>query len=146
MAVPIVDVNIVGVVLAAIAAFIVGMAWYSPMLFGNQWSKELGWTEKQMKEMKKKGASKMGKAYATHFIGGVLMAYVLAHVIGFATDGYAQVMDGVVSGFWMWLGFVVPLLSGAVLWEGRSKKYYMINVGYYLVSLVVMGAIIAWWA
>ena len=50
-----------------------------------------------------------------------------------------------VVGFWNWLGFVAPVTLGSVLWEGKSPKLWVLNNGYYLVSLIVMGVILALW-
>ena len=53
---------------------------------------------------------------------------------------------GLQGGFWNWLGFVMPVTLGIVLWEGKSWKLFGINAGYYLVSLPIMGVILAMWS
>lgn len=49
------------------------------------------------------------------------------------------------AGFWNWLGFVAPVTLGAVLWEGKHWKLWFLNNGYYLVTLLLMGAVLALW-
>lgn len=48
-------------------------------------------------------------------------------------------------GFWNWLGFVAPVTLGGVLWEGKPWKLWGLNNGYQLLSLLVMGVILALW-
>ncbi len=52
-------------------------------------------------------------------------------------------MEGMMVGFWAWLGFVATIMLGKVIWEMTPVKLYGINVAYYLVSLLLMGAILA---
>ena len=140
MAVPNVDINFVAVLASAVVAFIIGGLWYSPILFGNAWMKAGGINKKDIEKSKKKW---MGKYYFVSFLGGLLMAYVLAHFMQYLT---AQTFsDGMQAGFWIWVGFIVPVSLGSVLWEGKSLKFYFINIGYYLVSLISMGGILASW-
>lgn len=132
-----IEVNYVSVLAAAIASMGVGFLWYSPLLLGNQWIKEMGLSKKDM-EKGKKNANKM---YMLSTIGAVLMAYVLYHVIemSMAFYGYSKVQTGLTSAFWMWFGFVMPVQLTEVLFGGKSMKLFAINTGYQLASLVVMG-------
>lgn len=140
MAIPDVIINYWAVLAAAVASFIIGGLWYSPVLFGNAWMESGGITKKTMETAHKKG---LGKSYFIAFFGGLLTAYILAHFAKYLT---AQTFsEGMIAGFWIWLGFVVPILLGSVLWEGKSFRFYMINALYYLVSLEVMGGILAVW-
>lgn len=140
MAAPVVDVNYAAVLVASVASMVIGGLWYSPLLFGKAWTKLSGMTEKQLAEAKKKG---MAKSYIAAYVGSALMAYILAHFAKYA--GAATPIEGAMAGFWAWLGFVAPVLSGAVLWEGKPVKLYILNIAHYLVALLVMGAIVAAW-
>ena len=138
MAMP--DVNYLAVLVAAIAQMIIGAVWYGP-LFGKQWMSysKIKPDKKTMQKMKEKAKH----SYAVMFIGSIITAMVFSYIIDYANATTA--IDGMIGGFWVWLGFVVPLLSGSVLWEGKPKGLYFRNVAYYLVSLAVMGAILAVW-
>jgi len=48
---PPVEINYLAVLVAAIASMALGFLWYGP-LFGNQWKKLMGFTDKSMKAMK----------------------------------------------------------------------------------------------
>lgn len=140
MGLPSVAVNYVVVVVAAVVSFIIGMLWYSPLLFGNAWMKAGGFSKKDINKAKKKG---MGKMILASFVGSLVMAWVLAYFVVYATA--SNFVQGMQVGFWLWLGFIATVLLGSVLWEGRVVKYYLINVAYWLVNVAVMGGILAVW-
>lgn len=41
--------------------------------------------------------------------------------------------------------FIAPVTLGVVLWEGKPWKLWVLNNGYQLLSLLVMGVILAIW-
>lgn len=140
MAIPNVDINYLAVLLSAVVSMIIGSLWYSPIMFGNIWMKSGGLTQKDMEKAKKKG---MGKLYFAAFIGALVIAFILAHFVQYVTAN--NFVEGMQTGFWLWLGFVAPVLLGSVLWESKPVKYYLINVAYWLVNLILMGGILAAW-
>ena len=138
-----VEVNYLAVVVAAVVSMVLGYVWYGA-LFGKQWISMMKFTPEAMAEARAKG---MGKTYALMFVGSLVMSYVLWHTIVFAI-GFTQTsgaMTGVSTGFWMWLGFIAPVTLGSVLWEGKPWRLWILNIGYYLVTLVATGAILAAW-
>ena len=138
MALP--DVNLVAVLVSSIVGMAIGVLWYSPLLFGKLWMTLNVIPEKQIKAAKKSG---MGKLYFANFIGTLVMAYVLSHFVDYA--GATTVTGGMQAGFWAWLGFIATVLLGNILWEGKSLKLYLLNIGHYLIVLLAMGAILAVW-
>jgi mannitol-specific phosphotransferase system IIBC component len=138
-----VPINYLAVLVAAILSMILGYIWYGP-LFGKLWMRLMGFTKESMSE----GKSKMAKTYSIMFIGTLLMSFTLAHSIVFASAymNSAGVDAGLTAGIWNWLGFVVPVSLGSVLWDGKPWKLWFINAGYYLVALLMMGVLLAVWA
>jgi hypothetical protein len=122
---------------------IVGALWYGP-LFGKKWMALVGMSEGELNAAKARG---MGKLYALAFVGSLLMSYVLAHALVFASFylGVFGASSGIMVGIWNWLGFVAPVTLSTVLWENKPWKLWVLNNGYYLVSLTVMGIILALW-
>jgi len=139
-----IPINLLTVIGAAAAAIVLGFLWYGPV-FGKKWMQESGLTEDKMNAAKAKG---MGKTYAIMVVSTIIMSYVLAHSLLFANTylNTSGVSAGLQAGFWNWLGYVAPVSLGAVLWDGKSWIYWFITAGYYLVSLLVMGVILALWA
>jgi hypothetical protein len=136
-----VPVNYGVVLVAAVANMVLGSLWFGPLL-GKAWMNAGGWTKEKMMEAKKKG---MAVSYALMALGSVVMACTLAHVlvltnVYFGTSGVSL---GISVGFLSWIGFVAPVTMGVVLWENKTWTYWMITYMYYLVALVLMGAILA---
>ena len=73
-----IGVNLLAVLLAAVAANLLGMLWYSPLLFGKKWMGLSGLTDKKLQEAKKKG---MAKNYFIGFVSTLVMAFVLSVVL-----------------------------------------------------------------
>jgi hypothetical protein len=140
MGLPNVNVNLVAVIVTAIVSFVIGMLWYSPILFGKAWLKAGEFDKKFIQKMHKE---KMGRKMVASFVGGLLMACVLSYFVVYASaSGF---IEGMVVGFWLWLGLIAPVLLGSILWEGRALQYYFINVVYWLVNVAVMGGILTVW-
>jgi len=113
-----------------------GALWYSSALFGARWSTLTGVTEDEMR----KG---MVMALIPDVIGSFLMAFVLVHAVHYA--GATTLMLGAAVGFLNWLGFVATTSIGGVTFEKRPMALFVLNNTYLVISLVVMGAILAIW-
>ncbi len=133
-------INYWAVIVAAIAHMIIGAFWYSPALFGGMWMKLSGLTSKDMEKAREKG---MGKNYLVALVAALVMSYILAHFVKFLQ--ISSIGEGIILALWIWLGFIVTVLINSVLWEGKSMKLYVLNIGYYLVSLIVASIILSVW-
>ncbi len=134
------DINLLSVIIVTIISIILGTLWYSPLLFGNVWIKLMGFSKKDIEKGKKKG---MAKQYIIMSITSLIMIYVLAHFVDYT--GSITFTQGMVTGLWIWLGFLATTMLGTVLWEGKSFNLYLINTIYYLVLLMLAGGILAVW-
>ena len=134
------DINYLAVLIAAIMSMIIGFLWYSKVLFGKAWMEASGMTEKKLAKEKQKG---MGGTLFAAFIGALLSSYVLAHFVDYVEATTAA--QGAQTGFWIWLGFVAPLMLGSVLWERKPIRFFLINASHELVALLVAGMILTVW-
>ena len=132
------SINWFAVLVAGISAFVLGGVWYSPALFGNAWMKA---NNLNIEEIKK---GNMLKIYGIAFILSLVMAVNLAM---FLADNALQKTDitwgataGFLAGIWV---FCAVAIHG--LFEHRSARLILINGGYSLVGLILMGAIIGLW-
>ncbi len=135
-----VPINYAAVIVAGVVNMVLGFIWYGP-LFGKQWAEMMGFTAERMEKTK---SADMNKSYAIMMAGSFIMAYILAHFFVFAstytfTFGLSA---GLMVGLWSWLGFIAPVTVGSVLWEGKPWKLWLINSGYYLVGLLLMGMVL----
>src|SRR5689334_19616362 len=103
------SINYVAILVAGIAAMVVGAVWYSPMLFAKAWMKALG---RDMDKMLKEDMAKMRKdaapGYLVTFITTLVISYVMSLFIVTAANasGMHGATFGASIGFWTWLGFV----------------------------------------
>ena len=109
-----------------------GSAWYASPVFGKTWQEATG---------VKPDPGQIPRALVVQAIGDLVMAYVLARIIGHY--GAETLVAGAFVGFMAWLGFIAPLNAAAVVFEKRPMTYAYVNGGFNLVSIVVMGAVIS---
>ena len=127
--------NHVAILVAAVYQWILGALWYS--LFFAKPSKAL--TGNKMGSRPKDAVFGM----ITTFFGGLLLAFVLAHVV--AWSGAPSFDWGAIVGFVCWLGFIAMPLLAETIYEQRSFKLLAINAGYWLAALVGSGILLAEW-
>lgn len=137
-----VEVNFVAVLVAAISMMVLGFLWYGPLLFQKPWMKLKGY--KSVEECKEE-QKKMGPWYGLTFVLSLITAYTLTHVMAMSTNLFHEtpMTTGLMSGFWMWLGFVMPTQAGATIFGEKKWKLFAIDTTYQLVSLLVMGVVLA---
>ncbi len=129
-------INWVAVIVAAVAAMIVGGIWYSPMLFGNAWMRELGMKMTDMKKMQ----AKMAIAYLGGFIGALVMVLVLEMLVKWLSIG--TFTQGAILGLVLWVGFSVPHHWMRKNFEGGSMKLFMIAAGHDFVAFAILCGIL----
>lgn len=122
--------------LAVAAHAALGVAWYSPKMFGLQWAELMGWSPQDIRSPQERKR----KAYIWSAIMAAIMAYVLASF--FTLVKIDTVSDAIQAGFWFWLGFSAPTGFINLLFADTPKKLWAINAGYHLASLILMGVII----
>lgn len=130
-----VDINYVAVVVAALVPMFLGALWYSTALFARPWMRAVDRTQEELK------GAQLG--YVISAIGALVMSYALARI-----DRWAEVDDlwnGALVGLLVWVGFVAPVLGVNTYFAGRPGRLWLINAGYQLVALVLVGAIHGVW-
>jgi len=132
-------INILAVLVSAVATFAIGALWYSPLLFGKQWIAFNEVTPDKVEAMRK-GAARL---YGISFLCYLVLAAVFAVLIRMVH--LQSVLGGAKMGGMLWVGFVATLGLTANLYSGRSFKAYALDAGYQLVFMVVMGLILAIW-
>ena len=121
---------------AIVANFALGALWYSPLLFVRQWQAETGLSNQDM-------GKRMPLAIPGQTIGSVVTAFVLLHLIIYA--GASSALSGAGVGAACWLAFTAMPSLGYVLYGSRKPRLVLIDNGYHLVGLLIMGAILGGW-
>jgi Protein of unknown function (DUF1761) len=131
-----VHINHFAVVSAALATFVIGGLWYSPLLFHKAWMDASGLREQDL------GNAGMAKIFGLSFVFSLIMAYNLAAFLA-APD--TTVLWGATAGALAGIGWVALSIGILGLFERRSLKYVLINGGYFATAFVAMGAILGAW-
>ena len=137
MAIP--HLNYLAILVAAVAAFVLGALWYSPLLFAKPWVKAHSYTDEKVAEMQKNAP----KAYAVSFVCFIGIAIALAILIG-RLDVHGP-HAGLKVGGLCWLGFAATIGLTANMYSDKPLATWLIDVGYQLVYFLMMGVIIAVW-
>ena len=127
-------INYFAIVIAAAAAFVFGGIYYR--LLSDHWMKAVGLSKK----------SKLKRGTRTPLlitiIAELIMAWALAGLIGHLGPGQVTVQNGIVSGAFIWAGFVATVIVVNNAFGMRKPVLSVIDAGHWLGVLLVMGAII----
>src|ERR1043166_8891605 len=133
------NVNYLAVFGAAVAVFILGWLWYSPLLFFKPWMRLRG---QDPDAAMASGKMPMGKL-VVELVRCLVLACVIARFV--ALLGVGGVLGAVHFGLAVWIGFPVVLLTGSVLWENVPWKVAAIHAGDWLVKMLVIPIIVTAW-
>ena len=134
-----VHVNYLAVLVAAIAVFVLGWLWYSPLLFYKPWMRAKGVDPAVAMADAKMPAGKLVIELVRCFV----LAYLVAHFV--TALGVSNWLIAAHLGLLLWVAFPVVLLTGSVLWENVPVKVAAIHAGDWLVKLLVIPIIVSVW-
>jgi hypothetical protein len=120
---------------AAALCFLIGGAWYSPLLFARAWLREAALDEKRIE------STPLPLVFGLSFLCALVMAFNLAAFLG----DKASLSFGAFAGLATGLGWVSMSLAVIYLFERRPFKLWLIHAGYQVVAYTVMGAVIGAW-
>jgi hypothetical protein len=128
-------INYIAVVVAAVAAFAFGAAYYGAL--SKAWMKAA--------RVRPEQASMSAGLFINSFVCLLIMAWVLAGIVGHLGVGQATLWNGIVSGAFVWLGFIATTLAVNHRYQFYGWDLTLIDAGHWLGVAVIMGAIIGWW-
>jgi len=154
--------NIIAILVAALVPMILGFLWYGPMLFQNAWMKASGVTEEHLK------SGNMAVIFGVSFVLAIILSFftqfLVIHEMGVygMTEGhlegdtakaflaewagkYRSFGHGAIHGGMAGVMFVFPIIGIINFFERKPFKLTLINAGYWVIVLAVMGAIISGW-
>ena len=129
-------INYLAILIAAVASWLAGAVWY--MALSKPWLAAIGITPEQIHERRKGPGAFLPFVYA--FLASAVIAWVLAGLV--AHLGPVTLRSGVISGLFCWGGFVITTMLVNNSFAMRSPRLLLIDGGYWLVVLVLSGAII----
>jgi hypothetical protein len=131
------------VLVAAIVAYLVGWAWYSPILWQKPWMQARGDSGKNWEEGKKE----MPKVMFYGFVNTLLMSYVIA--VFLALIGVTSLMGALQVALLLCFGFVVTVKFNDLLYTNtpphygrRAQLLFIIDCGYQIALFMTVSAIL----
>lgn len=150
---------------AALIPLVVGFLYYSPMVAGNAWMKTNKFTKESMEGSNM--AVILGIAYLFSCFIAFMMSNFVIHQGGVMGMMYPEVLEsgsetqkhfnelmemygtnsrtfthGLIHGIIVTIFFVAPIIGTNALFERRGWKYILIHVGYWLISLALVGGLL----
>ena len=122
--------NYLAILVAAVAAFAWGAAYY--MTLSKQWLAALGKAE----------PSRSALPFVLSFVALIVMGWVLAGVMGHLGAGQVTLKNGVISGLFVWVGFVLTTVVVNNAYAGRKWMLSAIDSVHWLGVLLIQGAVI----
>jgi len=129
----ILKIKYVAVIIIGFIAFILSLAWYSPILFGEIWMKYRthadpvvpGWT----------------MLFAP--LRELIVSYVLALLI--TRLKLIRWQDAAGLTFLLWLAFQAVGMAGAVMWDHMPWQLGMVHAGDWLMKMIFMSVVLSRW-
>jgi hypothetical protein len=127
--------NYLAILVAAIVAFIIGAIYYGAL--GKRWMKAARIDSSGPKPA-------MAGLLINSFIMELILAFVTAGVIGHL--GFEQVtpLNGIISGLFIWAGFIFTTLSINQRYQGFGWDLTLIDGLHWLLVMTGIGATIGW--
>ena len=127
-------VNYLAVVVAAVAAVVIGILYYGLAGLGDRLARLVGSTP-------------VGRPGPAQLAIGIVVALVNAWVLAVLSLNLSgsSLSDGVMLGVLVWLGFMATLSGAQVAFQGRPWNAWLITNAHDVVVQVVMGAIVTLW-
>ncbi|NCD70000.1 DUF1761 domain-containing protein [Mucilaginibacter agri] len=129
-------INWLAVLVAALSAFMVGGLWYSTALFGKVWMADCCLDEETIR--------RRGDKVKIFGLTGLFSLIMAANLAMFLNDPKTDIQWGTTAGLLagVWTFSAIAIHS---LFELKSWRYILVNGGYSVVTLTIMGAIIGVW-
>jgi len=132
--------NILAIVLAAVATFVIGFIFHSPPL-GNIWMR--------LANIHPTGNEKMSDMIPNmlwnllvNLTTAAVMSMLFWIIFSSPLMGEATWYKGAIWGAWIWLGFIVTSSAIGVIWMKQSFKLWLFECVASLVAFAVMGIIL----
>lgn len=167
------EINYLALIVSALVPTVVGFLWYNKFTFEKPWMEGSGMTEEKMKSgnmavifgvsilfsfllafamggQATHDSGVMGSIYydtggtMQPEAGSELANWVDYYKANIAADSY-NFKHGAAHGLLFGLFLILPIIVNNGLFERRGWKYILINAGYWIICLVLMGGIQAAW-
>ena len=131
------------VLVAAVVTYLIGWAWYSPLLWAKPWLAARGKTDADPKG----NMTDMPRIMFYGFVNTFMMSFVIA--VFLTLTGVETTMEAIQVSLLLCFGFVVTTKFNELLytatpphWGKKAQTLFIIDVGYEIALFLVAGLII----
>lgn len=128
------------IIIATVAQFILGMIWYSPLLFGKTWMSIMEVSHYSKEELQKMQKTMM-PFYGVQLVLTLITTYVLANNIMYAG---VTGMAAITYAFFMWFGYMMPVTVSSVMFGSTKRKYWLKQISI-MGGMQLVGMMLAAW-
>jgi hypothetical protein len=126
--------NYLAIVVAAFAAYVFSAIYYTALC--NPWRAAVGMTAKSA------GPKPRWLPFVVAAVADLVIAWVLAGVIGHLGIGQVTLKNGVISAAFIWFGFVLTTIAVNYGFAARKPMLTVIDAAHWLGALMIAGAVI----
>jgi hypothetical protein len=126
------EINYFAVLLATLATVMIGFLWYSPVLFGNAWMKEIGFKKEDLS-----GGGPM--TYVLTALTALVGCFLLALLLTLFEE--RTILSGITAAIIIALS-ISAKIGMNFLFESKTSRLYIITIGYHVVAYLVSGIIL----
>lgn len=128
-------INLWAVFAAALSAFVLGGAWYSPLLLGKAWQRASGLSDEQLK------SGHPALVFGGSFVLSLIAAFVFAMFLGPRPAIGLALGAGAAAG----LCWVAASFGINYLFERKTLALFLINGGYHTLQFTLYGLVLGLW-
>lgn len=129
------NINFLAVLVAAVAYWILGALWYSPLLFSKPWARYVNFQEEWRNNM----MMSMILSFIGFFITCFTVAVLVSHLV--YPDLVRSIKIAVIAGIGL---TAVPIWINS-LYSKRPIGLFLIDAGYHFLGIVIAAIIISLW-
>lgn len=129
------SINVVAGLVAGVAAMVPGAVIYAPSVLGRRWMKEIGKSEKEMKDAGGTPVKAVSQMFVVSLINGLVASLIVSTI--HATKMMETVDVALLLG-WFWVSANLML----VFFEGRSWMWLKITTLAHVLTAVVIGVVL----
>ncbi|RMG55568.1 MAG: DUF1761 domain-containing protein [Bacteroidetes bacterium] len=130
--------NFLAVGVCALMSFGLGALWYSPILFGKTWQRELGFSDEYLQQ------GNMPLIFGSSFVMMLLMMLGLAMLMAPHGENLS-LQIGLHYGLIAGVLFVAPSVAINALYQRHSLRLWAIDAGYQALFIILSGLILGAW-
>ena len=130
------DINGLAILAATLAAWFAGAIYY--IILGKSWMAALGRTPD---DMRRSGFMAVFP-FINSFICELVMALVLAEVLGPMGLGHVSVRAGLATALLLWIGFILTTMATGYAYAGRSLRLFFIDTVHWLIVMLLIGLVL----